>query len=336
MRTAKLRTRLDSTGIRRLGSTRTGFRYRRSSGRAASATDVARIRALRIPPAWRDVAIAASPADKLQAVGRDAAGRWQYLYRASYTAHRARVKFNRLPAFGAALPALRAALRRDLARDALPLEKAQAGSVLLMAACALRPGASEYARDNGSFGLATLRDKHIDVRGVTVRLRFPGKHQVLQEQEIRSRTIARLLRVMKSMPGREVLKYCDETGAIRDIRRRHITDYVKAAMGSRFMARDFRTWTGTLTCASALRREHDAGTTPHKTAVANALRRTAEALGNTPAVVRSSYVHPKVIEAFLAGRVVSHAMDHLDADLHYRAVNLSRPERALLALLGRK
>src|SRR5262245_26020281 len=326
VRDAAIRNRLQRHGIRRLGSPRSGFRYRHAGGRAASRADVARIRALSVPPAWREVAIARSQRERVQAIGRDAAGRWQYRYGAAHTNRRARDKFARLIAFGTRLPDLRRALRRDLARPGLPLEKAQACAVVLLGACALRPGAEEYARDHGTFGLATLRPRHVDLRGDVAHLRFRGKHGVVQDQTIRSRPIVRILRAMKRLPGGELLKYRDEHDDVRDIRRHHLNQYVKRVMGGRFTARDFRTWAGTLWCAGALRRAGAevwrVGTRGHargrERALVQAVKETAARLGNTPAVVRGSYVHPGLLAAFREGRLVGHGLEHPESYLAHR------------------
>jgi DNA topoisomerase-1 len=332
MRTARTRERLQATGIRRIGTPKSGFRYRAVDGRRVSAEDLERIRRLRVPPAWREVFIARSPRERVQAIGLDAAGRWQYRYDAAHHERRAKAKFDRLLAFGAALPGLRRALRRDLAKDGLPLEKAQAAAVLLMSASALRPGAEEYARDNGTFGLATLRSNHVEIRGPVIKLCFRGKHGIQQRIEIRSRLLARLLQVMKRLPGRELLKYQGEDGQVHDIRRDHVNAYIKQAMDSRFSGRDFRTWAATLMCASALARAH--GSSPSiQRAITAALRDTAGLLGNTPAVVRNSYVHPVLIDAYRQGRMATHVIARPEGLMGHRHVALSRPERALLALL---
>ena len=321
-----------AAGIRRLGTPARGFRYRAVGGGRVTAQDLARIRKLRVPPAWRDVHIARSPRDGVQAIGLDAAGRWQYRYDPAHTERRSKLKFDRLLAFGDALPALRRALRRDLARDGLPMEKAQAAAVLLMSASALRPGAEEYARDNGTFGLATLRSNHVEISGSRIRLAFRGKHGIQQRQEIQSRLLARLLGEMKRLPGRELLKYRGEDDGVCDMRRHHVNAYVKQAMDSRFSARDFRTWAATLLCAAALKRARDTAPSTQR-AITQALKETAGRLGNTPAVVRNSYVHPALIDAFRAGRVVAHAIDRPEGLMGHRNVGLSRPERDLLALL---
>lgn len=332
MRSATVRDRLQAGGIRRLGSAARGFRYRGADGSRVSAADVARIRKLRVPPAWREVSIARSPRERVQAIGLDAAGRWQYRYDPAHTVRRAKMKFDRLLHFGAALPTLRRSLRRDLAREGLPMEKAQAAAVMLMSTSALRPGAEEYARDNGTFGLATLRSDHVDIRGARIRLDFRGKHGIQQRQEIRSRLLARLLGEMKRLPGKELLKYRGDDGGLCDMQRHHVNAYVKQAMGSRFSARDFRTWAATLTAAAALKRERETAPSTQR-AISAALKETAALLGNTPAVVRNSYIHPGVIDAFRAGRVVSHAIDRPEGLMGHRQVGLSRPERALLALV---
>jgi DNA topoisomerase I len=337
VRDAAIRDRLKSHGIRRLGSPRAGFRYRHAGGRAVSRADLERIRGLRVPPAWRDVSIAPSPRERVQAIGLDAAGRWQYRYGAAHTDRRARDKFARLVEFGARLPDLRRALRRDLARPGLPLEKVQALSLLLLSACALRAGAEEYARDHGTFGLATLRPRHVEIRGDLVRLRFRGKHGVFQDQAIRSRPIARLLRAMKRLAGHELLKYRDHEGQVRDIRRHHLNDYIKSVMGRRFTARDFRTWAGTLLCAAALRRAVgiDARGRGRERAIVQAVKDTAARLGNTPAVVRQSYVHPGLLTAFRCGQFVGHGLENPEAYLAHRTHGLAQAERALLSLLRR-
>lgn len=330
MREARLRDRLRQQGILRLGSKERGFRYRHADGRRVSGADRERIDDLKIPPAWREVAIAPGARERVQAIGLDKAGRWQYWYTAAYTERRAKEKFVRLLSFGAALPKLRATLRRDLARPGVPLEKAQACAVLLMSACAMRPGAEEYARDNGTFGLATLRERHVTIRGDRIRLCFRGKHGIEQNYDFKSRLLARLLRAMKQLPGRELLKYQGDGGTC-DLRRHHLNAYVKTVMGRAFSARDFRTWAATLWCAARLRDESLNGE-PSQAAVRRALKATAVHLGNTPAVVRDSYVHPGVVSAFLSGRVVSHGAGTPESLMVHRS-GLDRAERALLRLL---
>ena len=329
-----LRSTLQRSGIRRRGSPEGGFRYRRASGAPIRDEDRERIERLAIPPAWRNVVIARSAGAKVQAIGLDAAGRWQYLYRASHTARRSRAKFVRLVKFGAALPELRRALHRDMRRPGLPREKVIAGALLFLTASAMRPGGEVYARDNRTFGLSTLRNHHAEVTGDAILLRFRGKHGLAQRHELRSKKLARLLRAMRRLPGRELFSFRDALGEVRDLRRAHLNDYVKEAMGGRFSARDFRTWMGTLLCAAALKAERGVHTDGPKRAVGRAVRATAKSLGNTPAVAREAYIHPAVIEAFLEGRVVSSALASPETLIVRRSSGLDRSERALLSLLG--
>ena len=331
MREARLRDRLRTQGILRLGSKERGFRYRHADGRRVSRADRERIDGLKVPPAWREVAIAPTGRERVQAVGLDNAGRWQYWYTAAHTERQARQKFIRLLAFGAALPKLRTTMRKDLTRPGMPIEKTQACAVLLMSACAMRPGAEEYARDNGTFGLATLRERHVQIRGDRLRLSFRGKHGIEQNYELTSRLLARLLRAMKKLPGRELLKYQDEAGVTCDLRRHHLNAYVKAVMGRAFSARDFRTWAATLWCAARLRDEAVLAE-PSQAGVLRALKATAAHLGNTPAVVRDSYVHPGVVAAYRKGKVVTHGAGTPESLLVHRS-GLDRAERALLRLL---
>ncbi len=349
--TPTLRAQLQRSGIRRAGDARGGVRYRRASGAAVGAASRERIAALRIPPAWRDVAIAPRAGAHLQAVGRDAAGRWQYLYAREHTARRSRRKYDRLVAFARALPALRAALRRDLAREGMPLERACAAAVLLLSVAALRPGSERYARENGSFGLATLRPRHVSVNGAVVRLAFRGKHGVPQEQVLRGARLARLLREMLRLPGRELFKYCDDRGAVRDVRAAHLNAYVKRAMGARFTAKDFRTWTATVYCAGLLSREACEAAELLATgldgsargrslarlrehAIRQAIALTADWLGNTSAVTRESYVHPAVLAAFREGRGVACALTRTEVLAERVPQGLHAAERAVVRVIA--
>ena len=319
-----VREQIQVTGIRRSGSPGNGFRYRRARGGAISTAERRHIAGLAIPPRWTDVSIARSPASAVQAVGRDAAGRWQYLYRSSHAARRSRDKFDRIVVFAEALPALRRAVARDLRLAGLPRDKALACAVAIMAACFVRAGSEEHAAEDGGFGLATLRHRHVTVTGDRIRFDYRGKRGLRQRHEIRTRRLARIIAAMLRLPGVEVFKYRGGGGRIRDVSRRQVNRYIKRAMGRRFSARDFRTWAGTLICAGALARRRG---------VAQAIRETAAFLGNTEEVCRSSYVHPAVLRAFLRGKVVTHALDRPRPSTVHRGTRLDRSERALLGLL---
>jgi DNA topoisomerase-1 len=323
---------LQDSGIRRIGSVRSGFRYRPASGGRLRTADRRRIDALRIPPAWVDVHVHPAPDAAVQAVGRDAAGRWQYLYHAKQTARRERTKLERLRRFVRALPALRRDVARDLARPGLERERVLAGAVRILGTCFLRPGGEVYASEHGSFGLATLRPRHVSVRGDTITLDFNGKSGKRQTREFRDRAVAKLLRELLKHRGR-VFQYRNGGERLVDVKSHHINDYIRERTGQRFTAKDFRTWAGSLLCAAALARtapEARASATARKRAVAAAMREVSEHLGNTPAVCRASYVFPVVVQRFESGRVMRRTLAGLTPR---RAREVERCERAFLALI---
>ena len=315
-----------------------GFHYRHADGGRVDAPTVKRIEALRVPPAWTEVFIHPSPRAHLQAVGRDKAGRWQYRYHPAFRARQDALKFERLIAFGHALPTLRRTITRHLRQPGLQRERVMAGILRILATSFLRPGSQVYAAENGSYGIATLRPQHVSVHGDIVRFRFPGKSGQRQERELRDRPVARLVRTLLAEPGREVFKYRDADGQLIDVRRRDINAYIREVMDQRFSAKDFRTWAGTLLAACALARSvaerPDAtGMAEQKRQVRMAVKEAAIILGNTPAVCRASYIGPAVLEARAEGQVISCYFQNLDELIAYRAPRLHPSERALLALL---
>jgi DNA topoisomerase-1 len=328
--------RLQENGILRLGSMKSGFRYRYAAGGRPGLVQRARIRDLRVPPAWQQVAIARSPRATVQAVGQDRAGRWQYLYHERAVARRERRKAERLVAFIRALPRLRARVARDLTRGDLDREHVLACILRILSTCFLRPGSEEYASENGSFGIATLRTRHVRVRGSRVMLQFNGKSGRKGAYEIADRRVATIVRALLRIPGRRVFRFRDEHGELRDVRRHHINAYIKEAMGGAFSAKDFRTWAGTVTCACGLARAGvDPGASPRQVrrTIAAAVKETAEALGNTPAVSRSSYISPAVIRAFENGLVLTGPTADPSILARHRGARLHRCERGLLRLL---
>jgi DNA topoisomerase-1 len=346
--TMTLRGAIFATGIRRFGEPGTGFQYQNADGSPVAESDAKRIASLRIPPAWREVAVARSARGKVQAVGRDAAGRWQYLYLRAHSARQSRAKYDRLISFGEALPGLRRALERDLKREGFPLERVTACAVALLSTCFLRPGSQVYADVNGSFGLSTLRKRHVTVDGNRIRFDYRGKHGKRQRHEVRSRRLSALVREMMGRPGKEVFKYEDARGSVRDLSRAQINAYIKRAMGARFSARDFRTWAGTLLCAGALSRAaaaerlweaahpaRKAGRNRVKRAISGAVRETSTWLGNTPAMSRRSYIHPAVLEAYERGDVVRHALERPEVLVASGRTGLDASEWELLLLLRR-
>jgi DNA topoisomerase I len=323
--------RLQAKGIRRSGSPKNGFRYRHPGGGRPSSDDLERIEALKIPPAWTVVAIHPSPAAMVQAVGKDRAGRWQYHYHEAQTTRRERIKRERLLRFIEALPKARRAMRRDLALPGIPREKVLAGILRILATCFLRPGSEEYAAKNGSFGIATLRRRHITVKGDRIRFDFNGKSGKRLTREIADRLLARLIRDLMRFPG-EVFKFRSEAGALVDVRRQHINEYIKETIGERFSAKDFRTWAGSLLCACALARggvDREASPSARRRRIAAAIREVAHQLGNTPAVCRSSYIFPSVLQRFEEGSVIPHTAELAEGG----RIRVERCERALLRLL---
>jgi DNA topoisomerase-1 len=330
--------RLKTTGIIRVGSSERGFRYRRADGRRLEPRDRERIRALVIPPAWTDVYVNPSSMAPIQAIGKDAAGRLQYLYHEVYVRRREKRKSHRLAQFIEALPRLRRAVARDLDERGLAKKQVLAVVVSILSSSFLRPGSGCYAEENGSYGLVTLERRHVRVSGDTIRLAFPGKSGQRQERVLRDRRLAHRVRAILRLPGRRVFKFESEDGSVYAVRRRHVNEYIKEAMGGRFSAKDFRTWAGTLICACVLAR--DACETAGKTSrtamtrrVASAIRETAQFLGNTPAVCRASYVSPALLERYERGEVVAYRLPVLPNGQPAERRALERCERALLALL---
>ena len=330
---AKVR-RLQSTGFRRRGAARR-FTYATADGRSPSFADRTRIRGLALPPAWTDVAIAASAASALQAVGRDRAGRWQYVYHPARVRARERAKRERLIRFIQALPALRAAVRRGLRGTELSRERVLCAIVRILSVSFLRPGSAVYARENDTYGLSTLRRRHVSVHGDRVVFDFPGKGGKRQRHELADRQVASVVRGLLRIPSREVFQYRAEDGSLVNVRRRDINAFLREVTGRGFTAKDFRTWAGTLLCAVRLARGagDSAATAPErKRRIREELREVAAALGNTPAVCRASYVCPVVLREFERGRL---AARRGPADLSRLAHRnrLSADERALLRLL---
>jgi DNA topoisomerase I len=327
LKKASLRySRPTDRGFRREG-TPEAFRYVDSDGRKLRSSDVlARIRTLAIPPAWTSVWICEDPQGHLQATGRDARGRLQYRYHAQWRAQRDEYKFDRLAEFGAALPAIREAVARDLAQPGLPRRKLQAAMVRLLDRTYVRVGDERYRRDNGSFGLTTLRTRHVRIRGDHIRLRFRGKSGKEHDVSLADRRLARVVRRCLDLPGYELFRYV-ENGETRPLCATDINEYLQQVTGADYTSKDFRTWGATVIATVLLTRFGLPASTSERTKTVNrALRAAAHALGNTLAVCRKSYVHPGVIEAYLG-----EALPPRRARL--RAPGLRAGERRTLALL---
>ncbi|MGZ5435002.1 MAG: DNA topoisomerase IB [Pyrinomonadaceae bacterium] len=328
--------RIHASGILRMGTPARGFRYQRVDGGKVTLQDLARIRTLRIPPAWIEVAINAAASGRVQVVGRDAAGRWQYLYHDSHIRQREQKKFIRLIKFGENLPAMRRAVNRDLRKPGLPRERVLGGIVRILSAAFLRPGSEVYASENGSYGVATLRPRHVSVKGSTVTFSFRGKSGVMHESQFEDRHVARLMRQLLKQTNRRVFKYENGDGQLVNVGAQTLNTYIREIMTDSFSAKDFRTWSGTLLCACSLARrrnedpEHERSV---KRIIVSAIKETARALGNTPAVCRSSYICPAVIEAFEKDKTISDYFKGHEHLASYRLARLHPAEKALLRLL---
>ena len=290
----------DGLSRRRAGR---GFLYADARGaRVRDRATLARIRGLAIPPAWQRVWICPHDDGHLQATGYDARGRKQYRYHARWREVRDETKYGRMLEFGAALPGIRGRVERDLAVPGLPREKVLALVVTLLDRTHMRVGNEEYARENDSFGLTTLRERQAHVRGATLRFEFRGKSGVQHKIALTDRRLAAIVRRMQDLPGQELFCYVDETGESRPVNSSDVNAYLKALAGESFTSKDFRTWAGTLHCAQILRRCEPADSRQAaRRTIAEAIESVAKRLGNTRAVCRKCYVHPAVCAAYEEG-----------------------------------
>jgi DNA topoisomerase I len=274
-----------------------GFIYLNTRGaRVRDPVQLARIRSLAIPPAYEDVWICPSPFGHIQATAVDARGRKQYLYHRDWRATRDASKFERLTPFGAALPRLRRKVARDLTLRGLPRERVLAAVVRLLDRTAMRVGNEEYVRDNGSYGLTTLRNHHIRLDGEEVRLAFRGKGGITHNVSLKDERVAHIVRHCMEIPGRELFQYVDARGARHPVTSQAVNTYLRDLSGESFTAKDYRTWTGSVIAFDQLRKTV-AKSGGKKRRITAALTAVSGRLGNTPAVCRKSYVHPQVLEA---------------------------------------
>jgi DNA topoisomerase I len=308
-----------------------GFVYRSPDGALLRDTALLlRIRRLAVPPAWSEVWICSFEGGHIQATGRDARGRKQYRYHARFRAVRDETKYERLFDFVAALPKIRAQCERDLSLPGLPRAKVLAAVVRLLEQTLIRVGNEEYSRANQSFGLTTLRDRHARIQGSELSFRFRGKSGKEHKVSLNDRRLAKIVKRCRDLPGDELFQYLDEQGEQHTVDSADVNEYLRAVTGDEFSAKDFRTWAGTLYTALSL---HELGgehsERARKRRIKQAIVRTAERLGNTAAVCRKCYVHPGILDAYLAGRVVPRV-----AGAGTRAsTRLSADERAVLLFL---
>jgi len=320
-------SRDDEPGIRRR-RVRDDWRFETDDGQPiGDEATIGRIRRLAIPPAWTDVWICADERGHLQATGRDAKGRKQYRYHPEFRASRESAKFEQLIEFGEALPRIRERVEADLSKRGLPREKVLAACVRVLELTLMRVGNEEYAQQNRSFGLTTLRDRHAKISGSRVRFRFRGKGGKLHEVGFRDRRLGAIVRRCQELPGQELFQYVDDEGITRDVASDDVNAYLREISGADVSAKMFRTWAATVLANRALTAYQTAeSASAIKKNVASAMREVADRLGNTPTVARNSYVHPAVVDAYLEGPVGEALVTAAEEEQGEPAPQPSRPE----------
>ncbi|MFK3737043.1 DNA topoisomerase IB [Massilia sp. TN1-12] len=293
-----------------------------------------RIRALAIPPAWTEVWICPQANGHLQATGRDARGRKQYRYHAKWRTVRDEVKYERMIKFGQALPLIRKEVDRALALPGLPREKVLATIVYLLEATMMRIGNDEYARENKSYGLTTLRNRHVHIDGSEVEFRFRGKSGVYHDVKVHDRRLARIIARTRELPGQELFQYLDEHGERHAVGSADVNDWLRTVTGEEYTAKDFRTWSGTVLAAMALREfESFDSEAQAKKNIVRAIESVAEKLGNTPSVCRKCYVHPAVLDSYLDGTMLEGLRARAEETLAQDLPDLQPEEAAVLGML---
>ena len=311
------------------------FEYFDTDGkRIRDETRLLRLRRLAIPPAYTDVWICPMPNGHIQATGRDARGRKQYRYHERWREARDENKYDRMVVFGKALPKIRRRINRDLAQRGLPRSKVLATVVQLLERTFIRIGNDEYAKQNESFGLTTMRNHHVDVKGETLKFRFKGKSGVSHEVDVSDRRLAKIIRQLQDLPGQDVFQYVNGDGKVRDVTSQDVNDYLREITGEEFTAKDFRTWAGTVLAAMALNaQEKFENKTQAKKNVKDAISAVSKILGNTPTVCRKCYVHPDVLETYLDGDMIEGLKQKTEETLAKKLRNMRAEEAAVMSFL---
>jgi DNA topoisomerase-1 len=312
-----------------------GFSYIRPDGSKLTGPDVLkRIKALAIPPAWTDVWICPSPDGHIQATGRDAKGRKQYRYHPRFREVRESTKYERVVAFANALPSIRDTVREHMALRGLPREKVLATVVHLLETTLIRVGNDDYARQNNSYGLTTLKNRHAAVEGNEVRFRFTGKGGKQWSLRVRDRRIAKIIKACQELPGQELLQYIDEQGHCQDVTSTDVNEYLKAITGKDITAKDFRTWAGTVLAAMTLSELQSVDTAAQaKRNLRSAIEQVSARLGNTPTICRKCYIHPEVLNSYMDGNLVLEIKSQVESELRSAVEDMKPEEAAVLALL---
>jgi DNA topoisomerase I len=321
-------------GIRRRKAGK-GFSYTRVDGSRLSELDVLRrIKALAIPPAWTDVWICPFADGHIQATGRDAKGRKQYRYHVRFREVRESTKYEHVVSFADALPSIREKVHEHMALRGLPREKVLATVVHLLETTLIRVGNDNYARENNSYGLTTLKNRHVAVEGNEVRFRFTGKSGKQWSLRVKDRRIANIIRACQELPGQELLQYIDEEGSCQDVTSTDVNAYLKEITGRDITAKDFRTWAGTVLAAMALNElESFDGAAQAKRNLRTAIEKVSARLGNTPTICRKCYVHPEVLSSYMHGNLVHELKSKAESELRGAIGSLKPEEAAVLALL---
>jgi len=336
-----------SAGLRYVSDNKPGIRrelhnaqfiyYKPNGSRVEDEQELGRIKSLAIPPVYTNVWICLIPNGHLQATARDAKGRKQYRYHKKWRETRDETKYGRMWAFGDVLPVIYQRVQQDLARSGMPREKVLAIVVQLLETTLIRVGNEEYARTNRSFGLTTLRNRHVDISGTTIKFKFKGKSNKNHVIELKDRRLARMVKRCRDLPGHELFQYLDDEGHPHSIDSGDVNQYLQEITGQSFTAKDFRTWAGTILAALSLEAIGPAETvTEAKRNVVTAIKEVATKLGNTPAICRKCYVHPEVINAYMDGSLFETFKDMIEDNLQGTAEKLSPKELAIMQLLEKR
>ena len=293
-----------------------------------------RIKRLAIPPAWTEVWVSPLANGHIQATGRDARGRKQYVYHDRWREVRDENKYDRIISFGKTLPKIRRRIARDLKLPGLPRNKVLATVVQLLERTFIRIGNEEYARENKSFGLTTMKDRHVEVKGAKLRFRFRGKSGREHEVDVTDGRIANIISKLQDLPGQDLFQYVDHDGKVRDITSQDVNEYLREITGEDFSAKDFRTWAGTVLTAIALNAQEKFETQKQaKSNINTAIKAVAKILGNTPAICRKCYVHPAVLENYLDQKSIDGLKQTTEDALEKEDVDLRSSETAILKFL---
>jgi DNA topoisomerase-1 len=308
------------------------FTYFDKEGKTIPTTQQDWIRALAIPPAWQNVSISSSKRSKVLAIGFDSNGRQQAIYNPRFRAHQEKLKFDRMLRFAEALPYLRRQIAKDLSRKRLSKDKVLACVTKLIDEAYFRVGNERYAKENNSYGITTMRSKHIDISGDTITFDFIGKSGKHHVKQIADAQVARIVKRLDELPGYEVFRYQDSGGMLHDIASNDVNDYIKTHMGEEFSAKDFRTWGGTLLATTELlASEHFPDKKERQKIVTSVVKNVAKRLGNTPAIARGSYIDPRVLHAYVSSSEIhklKNAMDKMQPRKY-----MSRDEQCVLRIL---